>query len=126
MADEQERFEQEEAEQPGEGQQSGKNVPDESDLSLSSKDYGLGEEAPQQQQGQSRSPRQVESQTGRKPGAAKRTAGAKRQATRSARGGALKKSKGRKRGQKSGKQKTSKKRPMAGKSAAQRRRRRAA
>ena len=107
-------------------EQQQKNLPDDSDLSLSSADFGLGEEAPQQQQGQNRSPRQIESQAGRKPGMAKRTAGAKSQATRSARGGALKKAKGRKKPQKAGKQKTSKKRPMAGKSAAQRRRRRAA
>jgi hypothetical protein len=122
MAYEQNPFENNEQENVEQEQ----DVPSEADLSLSSKDFGLGEAVPQQHQGQNRSPRQIESQTGRKPGTAKRTAGAKRQATRSAKGGALKKSKGRKQGQKSGKQKTSKKRPMAGKSAAQRRRRKAA
>src|SRR3954452_11141677 len=116
MADEQNRSENDQ--EVLDEQQNEQDVPTESDLSLSSKDFGLGERAPQEQQGQNRSPRQIESQTGRKPGAAKRTAGAKRRATRSAKGGALKKSKGRKQGQKSGKQKTSKKRPMAGKSAA--------
>ena len=120
------QFDQNPFEANEEQQDEQKNLPDESDLSLSSKDYGLGEEAPQQQQGQSRSPRQVESQAGRKRGYAKRTAGAKAQATRAAKGGALKKAKGRKKSQKAGKQKTSKKRPMAGKSAAQRRRRKAA
>lgn len=91
-----------------------KNVPDRWDESLGSDDYGLGEETPQQHQGQNRSPRQIESQAGRKPGFAKRTAGAKGQATRAARGGALKKAKGRTGAQKAGKQKTSKKRPLAG------------
>jgi hypothetical protein len=103
-----------------------KNVPDETDLTLSSADYGLGDETPQQHQGQDRSVKRIESQAGRKAGRAKRTAGAKRQATRAAKGGALKKSKGRTGAQKAGKQKTSKKRPLAGKSAAQRRRRKAA
>lgn len=98
------------------------NVPSESDLSLSSEDRGLGDETPQEHQGGSRGVRRVESQAGRKPGFAKRTAGAKRQATRAAKGGALKKAKGRTGSQRAGKQKTSKKRPMAGKSAAQRRR----
>src|SRR5436190_20784787 len=98
MADEQNRSGNEE--EAVDEQQNEQDVPTESDLSLSSKDFGLGEAAPQQHQGQNRSPRQIESQTGRKPGTAKRTAGAKRQATRSAKGGALKKSKGRKQGQK--------------------------
>jgi hypothetical protein len=47
----------------------------------------FGEPGPSRQQGQSRSPRQVESQAGRKPGFAKHTAGAKSQATRAALGG---------------------------------------
>lgn len=63
------------------------HVPTEADLQLSSSDLGLGEETPQQMQGQNRSPRQIESQAGRKPGFAKRTAGAEGQATRAARGG---------------------------------------
>ena len=60
----------------------------------------FGEPGPEQQQGQSRSPRQVESQAGRKEGTAKRTAGAKSQATRAALGGALKKGKGKSKGEK--------------------------
>ncbi len=51
----------------------------------------FGELGPTRQQGQSRSPRPVESQTGRKPGYARRTAGAKSQATRASRGGYEKK-----------------------------------
>ncbi len=61
----------------------------------------FGEPGPRRHQGQNRSPRQIESQAGRKEGRAKRTAGAKNQATRAARGGALKKGKGKSRGQKS-------------------------
>jgi len=104
------------------------NVPSEADLSLSSEDRGLGEEAPQQQQGASRAVRRVESQAGRKTGFAKRTAGAKRQATRAAKGGALRKGKGKKRtgSEKAGRRQAGKKRPMAGKSPAQKKRRRAA
>ncbi len=68
-------------------QRSGRPLPDQSDLQLSSSDYGLGEETPQKAQGQNRSVRQIESQAGRKPGFARRTAGAKSQPTRSARGG---------------------------------------
>ena len=51
----------------------------------------FGESGAQAQQGQSRSPRQIESQAGRKPGYARHTAGAKSQATRAARGGYQKK-----------------------------------
>lgn len=51
----------------------------------------FGEPGPSRQQGASRSPRQVESQAGRKPGYALRTAGAKSQPTRAARGGYEKK-----------------------------------
>lgn len=47
----------------------------------------VDEHDPSPQQGRSRSPRQVESQAGRKPGFAKRTAGAKSQATKEALGG---------------------------------------
>jgi hypothetical protein len=61
----------------------------------------FGEPGPETQEGQNRSPRQVESQAGRKPGFAKRTAGAKSQATRAALGGALKKGKGKSKGEKS-------------------------
>jgi hypothetical protein len=57
--------------------------------SPSSEDFG--EPGPARQQGESRSARQVESQAGRKPGFAKRTAGAKSQATRAALGGFEKK-----------------------------------
>jgi hypothetical protein len=60
----------------------------------------FGEPGPKRQQGQNRSPRQVESQAGRKEGTAKRTAGAKSQPTRAARGGALKKGKGKSAGAK--------------------------
>jgi len=51
----------------------------------------FGEPGASGQEGQSRSPRQVESQAGRKPGFDKRTAGAKAQATREALGGYAKK-----------------------------------
>ena len=51
----------------------------------------FGEPGLEQQQGENRSPRQIESQAGRKPGFAKRTAGAKSQATRAALGGFEKK-----------------------------------
>jgi len=51
----------------------------------------FGEPGSSGQEGQSRSPRQVESQAGRKPGFDKRTAGAKSQATREALGGYEKK-----------------------------------
>lgn len=60
-----------------------------SDEFLSSDD--LGEPAEVGQQGQSRSVVRVESQTGRKPGWATRTAGAKREATRAAKGGLTRK-----------------------------------
>jgi len=53
----------------------------------------FGEPGRQAQPGQSRSAHAVESQAGRKPGMAKRTAGAKSQATRAAKGGATKKAK---------------------------------
>ncbi len=66
----------------------------------------FGELGPTRHQGASRSPHQVESLAGRKPGTAKRTAGAKSQATRAAKGGALKKAKGRTGSHKAGKQKT--------------------
>jgi hypothetical protein len=126
MADELDRsedIEQEEVETTEE-----QNVPSERDLSLSSEDRGLGEETPQEQQGGSRAVRRVESQAGRKTGFAKRTAGAKRQATRAAKGGALKKGKGKRAtgSQKAGRRQAGKKRPMAGKSPAQKKRRRAA
>jgi hypothetical protein len=51
----------------------------------------FGEPGASRQQGASRSPRQVESQAGRKPRYALRTAGAKSQGTRAARGGYEKK-----------------------------------
>ena len=54
----------------------------------------FGAPGPQEQQGQDKGVVQVESQAGRKPGTAKRTAGAKSQATRAAKGGAEKKAKG--------------------------------
>ena len=57
--------------------------------SLSAEDFG--EPGPPRHQGASRSPIKVESLAGRKPGFAKRTAGAKSQATRAARGGFEKK-----------------------------------
>ncbi len=57
--------------------------------SPSAEDFGEG--GAQAQQGQSRSPRQVESQAGRKAGYARHSAGAKSQATRAARGGYQKK-----------------------------------
>ncbi len=66
----------------------------------------FGEPGPTRHQGQNKSPRQIESQAGRKEGRAKRTAGAKSQATRAAKGGALKKAKGRTGSQKAGKQQT--------------------
>jgi hypothetical protein len=66
----------------------------------------FGEVGPTRHQGQNKSPRQIESQAGRKEGRAKRAAGAKSQATRAAKGGALKKAKGRTGSQKAGKQQT--------------------
>ncbi|HEV8523328.1 MAG TPA: 50S ribosomal protein L21 [Terriglobales bacterium] len=54
----------------------------------------FGARGAQKQQGQGKGVVQVESQAGRKAGAAKRTAGAKSQATRAAKGGAEKKAKG--------------------------------
>lgn len=62
---------------------------DRSDEFLSSRD--LGEPANVGQQGQNRGVERVESQTGRKPGWATRTAGAKRDATRAAKGGLTRK-----------------------------------
>jgi hypothetical protein len=62
---------------------------DRRDEFLTSED--LGEPAEVAQQGQSRSVVRVESQAGRKPGWATRTAGAKREATRAAKGGLTRK-----------------------------------
>ncbi len=69
----------------------------------------FGEAGPVRHQGASRSAHQVESLAGRKPGTAKRTAGAKSQATRAAKGGALKKAKGRTGSQTVGKRQTRRK-----------------